>query len=437
MAEFGESLIFVSIAAYRDPQLAPTVLDCIAKARFPERLRFGICWQHGDEEALPPFAKDEPFRILDVPWQQSRGACWARAEVMKLWQGEDWFLQVDSHCRFAQDWDAILLKSVAETGSENPILSTYATPFTPGDNEILEGGPLQIDFQSFSPEGIPQLMPVSFPRDFRFERPVRARFLSAGFLFAPGRFVEEVPYDPGLYFLGEETAMTVRAYTYGYDLFHPAEVVVWHDYLRLDAKKHWGDHTESNTVSRPWGELDIDSRLKVQRLLRGEPVGAFGLGTVRTLAQYEDYAGLSFKHRKAQQYTIKGEEPPNPAASASWTERIYPWIVRVSLLRRELPAGALDDPDQWYVGIQDEAGTEICRIDFTADKLEALKGNEERVALICEFPSETVPATWTVWPHSVSRGWLRLMRGQLGEGDFAVLAEEGNTTGEVGAEEGT
>ena len=41
-----------------------------------------------------------------------------------------------------------------------------------------------------------------------------------------------VPYDPTLYFLGEEITLAVRAYTHGYDLFHPSETIVWHEYTR-------------------------------------------------------------------------------------------------------------------------------------------------------------------------------------------------------------
>jgi hypothetical protein len=436
-------LIFVSIAAYRDPQLVPTVRDCIAKAHAPERLRFGICWQRGAEETSLPFEADPRFSILEVQWQNSCGACWARAQVMKLWRGEHWFLQVDSHCRFVDGWDHLLLRVAAETGSSKPILSTYATPFTPGEHEVLEGGPLQIGFQAFTPEGIPQLQPVDFPHSFRFNRAVRARFLSAGFLFAPGSFVEEVPYDPELYFMGEETAMTVRAYTHGYDIFHPAQTIIWHDYLRLDAKKHWADHTESSTVCRPWNQLDLDSKQKVQRLLRGELIGGFGLGSVRTLKEYENYAGLSFRHRKAQNYTMAAKEPPNPEEISNWTDRIYNWIVRVTLQRSELPTAALDDPEMWCVCVQDKDGTEISRTDFPPDKLQSLHGNQETVALICEFPSETVPATWTVWPRSMSQGWLRMMRGNFQDGDFAILADEPGSveqesnSSEVGAEEGT
>ena len=92
--------IFISIAAYRDSELEPTVADCIAKARYPRELRFGICWQHGPEERPFPLLRDPRVRLLDRDWRVSKGTCWARAEVMHLWNGEDFYLQLDSHHRF-------------------------------------------------------------------------------------------------------------------------------------------------------------------------------------------------------------------------------------------------------------------------------------------------------------------------------------------------
>ena len=130
--------VFVSIAAYRDPQLNAAIADCLRKAHNPEQLRFGIYWQHAAEDLPPAYAGDDRFQILDILWQDSRGACWARAEAMKLWRGEEWFLQVDSHCRFAAGWDERLIRMMGETGSPKPVLSTYATPFTPDRRRSLK-----------------------------------------------------------------------------------------------------------------------------------------------------------------------------------------------------------------------------------------------------------------------------------------------------------
>ncbi len=420
----SEELIFVSIAAYRDPQLIPTVMDCIRKARNPERLRFGICWQRGEEEEGLPFGEDPRFRILEVDWRQSKGACWARAEIMKLWQGEDWFLQLDSHCRFANGWDEMLQRAVAETGSKKPILSTYPAPFTPGENEVLTDGPLQVAFQAFAEDGIPQLRPQSFLPRQKEKRPIRARFIAAGFLFTCGRFVQDVPYDPELYFMGEESAMTVRAFTHGYDLFHPAETIVWHDYGRQDARKHWGDHTGNDAIVCPWNKLDETSRHKVQRLLNGEPVGNFGLGPIRTLDEYEKYAGLSLRERKAQQYTLRGEEPPNPKAPANWTDTVRPWIVKILFPRAWLPQGALDDPMLWFVRIQDLQRSDIYQQNLMPEEIQPLNGDGDDLAIVCEFFSETSPACWVLWPLSRSRGWLTKIQSPFRDGDVAILHDE-------------
>ncbi|MGF7180311.1 GlcNAc-transferase family protein [Tunturiibacter psychrotolerans] len=417
----ANNLIFVSIAAYRDPQLIPTIEDCIVKAKHPERLRFGICWQHDPESDTLPLRNDDCFRILAIDWRESRGACWARSEVMKLWRGEDWFLQVDSHCRFAWEWDAKLIDEMKQTESSKPILSTYAAPFTPGGDEVLIEGPLQMAFQGFTEDGIPHMKPMAIADWRNLTRPRRARFLSAGFLFAQGGFVDEIGYDPELYFLGEEAAMTLRAFTSGYDLFHPQETIVWHDYGRPKAPKHWGDHVEESNAGRSWQELDLRSRDKVRKLLAGQPVESYGLGSVRSLEDYEAYAGLLFKLRKVQDYTVRCGEPPNPEAAVDWTGQIFPWMVRITFDRDGLPVAAFDDPELWYVGVQDADHVEIYRRDIPSSQLASLQTAEPKIVLVCEFESGAVPVSWTVWPVSRSLGWLTRIEGTLGDGDYTIV----------------
>lgn len=442
--------IFISIASYRDLQLVPTVEDLIAKADEPLLLRFGICWQHGTEISSLPFVSDPRFQILDVDWRQSRGACWARAEIMKLWRGEQWFLQVDSHCRFASGWDTKLIAMAERTGSPKPILSTYANTFTPSETlshtrEVLSGPPQLMALETFTEDGIPTLKPLTIPDSHSRTRPIRARFLSAGFLFAPGNFVEEVPYDPELYFFGEEISLSLRAFTSGYDLFHPVEAVVWHDYVRSYATRHWDDHAPATPAAgcavitgqvQGWRELDSLSRKRVKDLLTGQdppaetPSGTFGalqrfgLGNVRRRADYENYAGLSFHLRKAQDYTRRALEPPNPAADPDWPGRIYTWLVRVVVERTLFPHAAFHDPGFWVVAIKDENRNEIYRRDFTRVELDAITGMESQIILICEIQSGIIPMFWTVWPFSRTEGWGTILEGRLSDSDFAVIKDE-------------
>jgi Glycosyltransferase (GlcNAc) len=308
--------IFVSIAAYRDPELVPTVADCLEKARHPERLRFRVCWQHGEDERLPAWFSGEQFSIIDLNWRESRGVCWARALLMDLWDGESWYLQLDSHHRFVRDWDVGLLEQISATGSRKPVLTTYATPYAPGVVPALPAKATAIAFWRFTEEGdfLARATDATDSGD-----PVRARFVSAHFLFAPGTFVEEVPYDPQLYFTGEEATLGLRAFTHGYDLFHPGIPIVAHEYTRDYRIKHWDDHVDERGAGVAWHDRDAISRARVRRFLAEPFVGYYGLGRERSFADYESYAGLSFSDRRIQRYTQLGLEPPNPA-DGDWVE---------------------------------------------------------------------------------------------------------------------
>jgi Glycosyltransferase (GlcNAc) len=268
------------------------------------------------------------------------------------------------------------------------------------------------------------MKPMAIPNWHSLHRPLRARFLSGGFLFAPGTFVREVPYDPELYFLGEEASMTVRAFTHGYDLFHPCETIVWHDYVRKDAVMHWDDHTEANKIGIQWGERDLRSKSKIRKLLLGQPVDAFGLGNVRTMEEFEAYAGLSFQLRKAQDYTVRSEEPPNPKLDANWAEEIYSWMVRIRLNSSEFPPDCWRDFSFWYIGVHDENHNEIYRRDLSPEELAPLAAHQPEIELVCELQSGSIPAGWSVWPVSRSLGWLQKIEGQLRQEDFTILLEE-------------
>ena len=134
------NLIFVQIASYRDPELLPTIRDCIAKAKYPERLTFGICHQtHPDDtwDTLEEWADRPDFRVIEVPWNKSKGLCWARSEIQKLWAGEGYTLQIDSHHRFLQDWDQELLDMMLMVDGEKPLIGSYAGMYDPEDNKLL------------------------------------------------------------------------------------------------------------------------------------------------------------------------------------------------------------------------------------------------------------------------------------------------------------
>jgi hypothetical protein len=377
--------IFVSIAAYRDPQLGPTVEDCLATADDPAGLRFGICWQ-GDPSDAPPAFRGKQFRILERDWRESRGVCWARSQIMGLYEGEDWYLQLDSHHRFVEGWDTRLLALAAEHPSERPILTTYAAALDLDQPHERRREPRRIEFGRWAGQ-VPLFLPGFVPRRRSGGGPFRARFLSGHFCFTTGDFVRDVPYDPELYFAGEEITLSVRAFTAGYDLFHPLEPILWHEYTRSYRRTHWGDHKEP---ADPWHELDKASRTKVARLLTTPWVGPDGLGTARSLADYEAYAGICFARCRVQDYTRQHQ-------------------VKEPSLREW---GLLDE-DRWVVTLQDALERPIHREEVPRAEVGPGRPWTGPTAVTkLRFRSDREPASWAL--RAAGSGSHRGLRGYVG-----------------------
>jgi len=306
--------IFVSIASYRDPDCQHTVADLFTQAAHPERIFVGICWQFvpGEDDdcfVLPPPFPDQ-VRQIEVHASDSLGACWARHQVQTLWRGENYYLQIDSHMRFVPGWDDLLIDMLARCPGAKPVLSTYPLAFTP-PRDLAKDELVTIHPKGFDAHGILAQRSTLTPLEQAPAVPAPSPFIGAGLLFAAGSIVSEVPYDPHVYFEGEEISLAVRLWTSGWDIFRPNAAVAYHDYGRHpDRPRHWKDKVD-------WADLNEKSRRRVRHLLdarRTPDAGAlaeierYGLGKVRTLAEYEAYSGLDFKGRLYQGKPLPLEE---------------------------------------------------------------------------------------------------------------------------------
>ncbi|MEJ2457926.1 MAG: GlcNAc-transferase family protein, partial [Novosphingobium sp.] len=308
-----------------------------------------------------------------------------------------------------QDWDAQLLHQAEPSGAELPLLTTYGRPFDPA-LALPRPMPTSISFHSFRQDGLPVLLCRERPDWEAGRGPERARFLSAHLLFAPGRFVEDVPYDPDLYFFGEEITLAARAFTSGYDLFHPGVHVMWHQEPRRVTPLHWNDHAAQRTGKVTAQMRDAASIARVRHFLRYAGAGPFGCGTSRSFAQYEAYAGLDFRRRYAVPGTRRGESPatpPRPGAAQTKS-----WKVQIRLKREKLPPLALDRPSFWYVGFHDEADVELAREDAQRGEISRiLAADQSEIVLERCFDAPHPPRSWTVWPTDRQGRWLEKLSG--------------------------
>ena len=326
---YDNKTIFVQIASYRDPELPKTVKDCLYRSKNPYRLRIGICRQYSKDDKgfddLSEFNYDNRFKIKNVDHKKSMGVCWARNKIQQLYNNEDYTLQLDSHHRFVDNWDEKLiymLEDLKKDGYKKPLLTMYAPSYDPGNDPAGRlKFPCVLDYDKFAPEG-PVFVKSSYLENFNnINKPIPSRFYSAHMCFGDGSFAKEVQHDPYLYFHGEEISIAARAYTHGYDLFHPHRVILWHQYTRKTSKKHWDDHDGKNKTFT-WHKTNDKSYIRIRMLFEmdglkrdDDEFGKYGFGKKRTLRDYEKYAGICFKNRGAQQYTIDKKIPPNPQVS--------------------------------------------------------------------------------------------------------------------------
>jgi hypothetical protein len=412
--------IFVQIASYRDPELENTVRDMISNADRPEKLRFGIARQFREEDGfdkLEEFRDDSRFRILDIPYEESNGACWARHLIQQLYKNETYTLQIDSHMRFEKGWDTTLIDMIdqlQEDGYEKPLLTGYVSSFDP-DND--PGGrardPWRMAFDRFIPEGAVFFLPETIPNWTELTKPVPARFYSAHFCFTLGQFSKEVQHDPEYYFHGEEISIAARAYTHGYDLFHPHKVVVYHEYTRKGRTKQWDD-------DKKWVEKNNHSHKRNRQLfgMDGEEMvdlGQFGFGPVRTLRDYEKYSGLLFSKRAVQKYTLDKEYPPIPnnyETEEDWLNSFTKQFKHcIDIGYDRVPE---KDYDFWVVAFHDHKDETIYRKDADKHEIQGFFRDPDGYCKVWRtFNAEEKPAYWVVWPHSESKGWGERMTGNL------------------------
>jgi len=409
--------IFIHLPAYREPELIPTIKNALENADKPKNLVFGICRQyHPDDQFdnLDEFRKDKRFKIYDMLYTEAKGLPYARAIINeKLLTNEDFVLQLDSHHRFTKGWDTTLLTWYDDLVKEgyNPLICGYLPyydPFNDPEKRVME--PWLSEAASFYPHGTIFIRPTGIPNWQSLTKPYPARFLSGHFAFGPNKWAKDVKHDPDIYFSGEELNLTVRSFTHGYDLFHPHRVIIWHATMREErsGKLVWDD--QSKRGDDMWWKQQSIGRAKIRQLLRTEDNGfdltGYDLGTVRTLREYEKYAGIHFKKKSFQKHTKDNRFPPNPIIEdeKEWEDSfMYSFYHLVNIDRSQLPA---NDYKSILVAFDDENGVSIDSKYIDDYRLTEFIRNGTPIHYEEMFMTDKNPSRVVFWGLSEDRGWV-------------------------------
>lgn len=179
---------------------------------------------------------------------ESNGPTTARYFASKLWGGETYFLQADAHLRFAPEWDRLYAEEVKLAKSyPKAILSSYPPGFSEGDPPYKGGSKgTRLCTCTFSDSDVEhKILRINTGNQCygEEEAPSQIAYIAAGFFFARAEFLTDVPFDPYLpwCFMGEEIALSLRAWTHGWDIYAPRKNLIAHQYRpgRMGLPKFW------------------------------------------------------------------------------------------------------------------------------------------------------------------------------------------------------
>ena len=292
--------IFVQIPSYHDFELYRTIKDCYDKSSGNNKINFGVHITYFDKKEYEiPDLHGIKINVSKAP--ENIGVGMARYLANEFYDGEDYYLQIDSHMRFEQNWDDILINNYKKYLSEgtNPVISAYPGAYEYQDlKAVILNNKAHVAYTDFIQE-------LSFQNNYvphqravgNFNNNVFARSVSAASIFSSGSIASVKP-NKKMFFWGEEILIALRMYTHGYDLMLPESQNLYHLYydgslgfknLRRQVMEDFPSVSQS---------LEKESQNELTRIIFDEPVGNQELGTKRTLKQYEYFAGIDFANKK-------------------------------------------------------------------------------------------------------------------------------------------
>jgi glycosyltransferase involved in cell wall biosynthesis len=269
----------------------------IDKAKDPSKLVICICQQNdeSDVDCMKDYANEKNviIKIVRLTDKDARGPCWARYLIQQEWRGEEYFLQIDSHMRFMQDWDDHCLKNL-QMLPEKSCLSNYPSNFnlnegTTDNVNPLRGGLFIVNKESSEFDGF---FRVNSDYVQQMEKPQVARGWGACFSFSRSNLLHDAPYDPytPYLFFGEEMDIWARMYTNGWYVYAPTEPICFTSFDRGYRPTFWEnpDQAHGEYLSRlrlyyRFGYLkNIPAELKIG-------LDYYNLGNYKTWEQFMKY----------------------------------------------------------------------------------------------------------------------------------------------------
>jgi hypothetical protein len=215
--------IYVSIASYEDPGLLKTIQNCLNNAKYPDEIVFGLALMY---KTLPDLSEIKNKKIIHEYNSDERpGLVNIRNKLKEDFSDEDYFLQIDSHTNFINNWDVELindLKNIQSKFGKNSLISKRVN----ANVGILHN--VDPDFMSHNglwsynkklKNIIHSIEYLDIDYNGYDEEYTKTMYASCHFLFGDKHFIKNVRFDDVSEFIHEEVFLSFLIYIQGFDIY--------------------------------------------------------------------------------------------------------------------------------------------------------------------------------------------------------------------------
>jgi hypothetical protein len=242
------SSIYLSIPSLDDSELLNTISRALNYSGNKHKINIGVSLSLFDNDDIEQYQKSSAgnvkIKILDRDLYKGIGI--ARRESFSFYDGEDYFLQVDSHMLFMKNWDDLLVHKLSRLKEDKSLLTCYPPEYEYIDfdkpkclsnwrniyiSKFVSGSLLDrmphssfcLSCNKFSAIPLWEEEKVIYLGNEFINNPK----LSGGFVFADKRFAEDylklLPYNYS--FFDDELVMSVEALNLGWKFYSPTDML--------------------------------------------------------------------------------------------------------------------------------------------------------------------------------------------------------------------
>lgn len=296
--EHEKHTIFVSIASFLDKDIIETIKSCLNKAKYPNNITIGICLQYDfKDNFLSDFENNPKIKFTNIHYSKAQGPTYARYLITQLIDNEDFFLQIDAHTRFYDNWDELAIKCYKECNDERAIITNFPISFTHINKvDTFPMNKTSKKWKELSYDKIWQGFGILSDKVFKPIKPERTYVISAALVFGPINFLKEVPYDPLIlygYHKLEQVFYSARLYTSGWNLYCPTKHILSTYYGHKDKYDSQGNLIKcpynTNIANQSWYRALYHYGLKNMQDIHVDfrkDIEKYGLGFKRSIEDY-------------------------------------------------------------------------------------------------------------------------------------------------------